>query len=87
MRIPLLMLLPLAACSGEREPDAAVPAPGAELPAVERTTAPQTSALMAMPEDEEALKRLQAMGYTVHEDHLHAPGVTSCPKMGSDPVM
>ena len=27
------------------------------------------------------------MGYTVHEDHLHAPGVTSCPKMSENPVM
>jgi hypothetical protein len=87
MRITLLALLALAACSEQSEPDAAAPEPGAQIPAAASATAPQTSALMAMPEDAEELQRLQAMGYTVHEDHLHAPGVTSCPKMGDDPVM
>ena len=33
------------------------------------------------------LKKVQAMGYTVHEDHLHAPGVSTCPKAGDGPVM
>lgn len=87
MRILFVTVLALAACSEQREPEAPAPAAGAEVPAAASATAPQTSPLMAMPEDPEALKRLQAMGYTVHEDHLHAPGVTSCPKMGSDPVM
>jgi hypothetical protein len=90
MRVATAILLLLGACSEsqpEREASAAAPAAAAELPTVAAASAPQTSPLMAMPEDAEALKRLQAMGYTVHEDHLHAPGVTSCPKMGDDPVM
>ena len=87
MRIMFGAFLTIAACSEQREAEPTAPAPGAQLPAAAGASAPQTSALMAMPEDPEALKRLQAMGYTVHEDHLHAPGVTSCPKMGSDPVM
>ena len=42
--------------------------------------------MIPIPKDQAQLKRLLAMGYTVHEDHLHAPGVTSCPKMSENPI-
>jgi hypothetical protein len=87
-----LVVLALGACGVERQPDgqAAASAAGSsavEVPAAAKAARAQSSPLMAMPDDPAALKRLEAMGYTVHEDHLHAPGVTSCPKMGDDPVM
>lgn len=49
----------------------------------------QAAAMMAIPSDPQALKRLEAMGYTVHreEKHLHAPGVKGCPAMADGPVM
>ena len=47
----------------------------------------QQAQLVSVPKDPAQLKRLESLGYTVHEDHLHAPGVTTCPKMGDDPVM
>ncbi|MEO5971978.1 MAG: hypothetical protein ABIP91_01240 [Sphingomicrobium sp.] len=43
--------------------------------------------MRSVPTDPVALRKLQAMGYTVHDDHLHAPGVAACPKMSDDPVM
>lgn len=46
----------------------------------------KTPLWIPMPKDKAQLQRLLAMGYTIHEDHLHAPGVTSCPKMSENPV-
>ena len=86
-------VLGLCACDSERQPEshAATPpaaaAAAAEIPAAADAAPAQSSPLMAVPEDPAALKRLEAMGYTVHADHLHPPGVTNCPKMGDDPVM
>lgn len=99
MRILVGMLLLVGACAPEGEPQgqgqasqAAVPA--AELPAAAaampaQSPVPAQSAMMAIPDDREALKRLEAMGYTIHAEqgHLHAPGVNSCPQMGDGPVM
>jgi hypothetical protein len=75
------------------------PAEEAQAPA-ENSSAPAVAALpgmaapaslppglMALPEDPAAVKRLADLGYTVHEDHLHAPGVKECPLMGNDPIM
>ena len=42
--------------------------------------------MVPKPKDKARLKRLLAMGYTIHEDHLHAPGVVGCPKMSENPV-
>lgn len=91
MRILIGLLLALGACSAERqsEQQSAVPdAAPAGIPAAAAARA-QSSPLMAIPEDPEALKRLEAMGYTIHaeQNHLHAPGVASCPQMGENPVM
>lgn len=92
MRILLVALLGLGACSAERQPDdrTALPeAAAAGIPAAAPAAPDQSPPLMAIPEDPEALKRLEAMGYTIHAEqgHLHAPGVTSCPQMGDGPVM
>ena len=35
--------------------------------------------LIAVPKDKAQLDRLLAMGYTVHKDHMHPPGVKECP--------
>lgn len=92
MRFILGVLLTLGACSAERQPEdkAASPeAAAAEIPAAAPAAAGVSSPLMAIPEDPEALKRLEAMGYTIHaaQGHLHAPGVAGCPQMGDSPVM
>lgn len=94
MRSAVLIVLALGACSQQDQPGAqAQPAQAAvtpvEMPAAAAVMPAQSSPLMTIPEDRDALKRLEAMGYTIHAEqgHLHAPGVTSCPKMGDDPVM
>jgi hypothetical protein len=93
MRIAVVLVLALGACSEQGQPEgqaqSAQPAlTPATMPAAAALPA-QSSPLMTIPEDPDALKRLEAMGYTIHaeQEHLHAPGVTSCPKMGDDPVM
>ncbi len=88
MRI-VVVLLALGACSEQPARQASEIAPPAAVPTA--TVDPQAPALQAsmasIPKDPGALKKLEGMGYTVHEDHMHAPGVISCPKMGDDPIM
>lgn len=84
-----LLLLALAACGrGESEPaeEAQARPPAASAPAARPVATP---AMMAIPADPAAVRRLEAMGYTVHreEGHLHAPGVKNCPAMADGPVM
>jgi hypothetical protein len=77
----ILLLLALAACGKSPAPPAqppktSVPAAGA-LP----TIAPKPAAMERMipvPKEQVQLKRMLAMGYTVHEDHMHPPGVKEC---------
>lgn len=46
-----------------------------------------TKAMLAVPEDKAELQRLLALGYSVHDDHLHPPGVKECPfNMGGSMV-
>jgi len=79
-------LVMLAACSQQKQPETR-PAPRQATAATLPSNAPQKQSLMLpIPKDHAQLERLLAMGYTVHEDHLHAPGVTSCPKMSENPV-
>lgn len=88
MRIFVLLLL-LGACSPQPETEANEAAAVAPVTAAPRGADPvaRQAALMSVPKDPEAVKKLQAMGYNVHDDHLHAPGVSACPKMGDDPIM
>ena len=45
------------------------------------------AAMIPVPTDKAQLERVLAMGYTVHEDHMHAPGVKECPfNMGGSVV-
>jgi hypothetical protein len=87
-----LVLLGLAACGQDKHsqtgpetrqvPSVSVPAK-ASMPAA---GSPKRALMIPIPTDRAQLQRLLAMGYTIHEDHLHAPGVTSCPKMSENPV-
>lgn len=85
MRPVLVALLLLTACNDQGEERSAVEAPAPA--AVPPTDAQSQAALLPVPEDPAQLKRLVSMGYTPHEGHMHAPGVTACPKMGENPVM
>ena len=83
----LLMLgsaLLMAACDQQEQRQAATP----DAPEIPALVAGQSKAalMIAIPKYPEALRKLVKMGYTMHEDHLHAPGVTSCPKMSENPV-
>lgn len=93
MRVVVIMPLVLgAACSQEPNP-AQSRAASAAPPLIAVSAQPGAqpvegqSAMRSVPTDPVALRKLQAMGYTVHDDHLHAPGVAACPKMSDDPVM
>ncbi|HUG45081.1 MAG TPA: hypothetical protein VMK31_01035 [Sphingomicrobium sp.] len=83
-------VLALGACGSESQPQQqarpTAPAAAVEIPTPAAVSSAQ---LMPIPDDPEALKRLEAMGYTIHEEqgHLHAPGVTGCPAMGEGTAM
>lgn len=76
----------LAACSQQKETETR-PASQQAIPVdLHGKTLRKQSLMLPIPADHAQLERLLAMGYTVHQDHLHAPGVTSCPKMSENPV-
>ena len=84
--LPLLLLV--TACSEERR-DEAAPAPPMppEAPIPQPAAAAMKSEpLMPVPGDKAQLDRLLTLGYTVHDDHMHKPGVAACPKMSNDMV-
>ena len=84
--LPMMLALSLSACGREAE---APPAEPGRADAVAPATAPQSAmpgkgagkqmAMIEVPADKAQLQRLVAMGYTVHEEHLHPPGVKECP--------
>ena len=92
----LVAVLALAACSQQKDDQAqqkapapaapSAPAPPAAPAGMGTATVSKPALMIPMPKDPAQLKRLVAMGYTPHEDHLHAPGVTSCPKMSENPI-
>lgn len=89
--LPILLLA--AACGQQEQSEAGKSAPAAQAPlptpaaAMDQGGAPMKSEpLMAVPADKAQLDRLLALGYTVHEDHMHKPGVAACPKMSDDMV-
>lgn len=86
---PFIMLLVLgaSACGQEPEPNevAVAPAPAAE-PMAQPTPA-QKAMLVPIPDDKAQLARLESMGYTRHDAHLHLPGVKECPMdMAGSPI-
>ena len=92
----LVAVLALAACSQQKDDQAqqkapapaapSAPAPPAAPAGMGTAKVSKPALMIPMPKDPAQLKRLVAMGYTPHEDHLHAPGVTSCPKMSENPI-
>lgn len=88
---PLVLLIALAAsaCNGERSNDSVSPAPAsteAAIPADDRRSQPPK--VIPKPKDQAELDRMILAGYTPHSDHLHAPGVKSCPlAQGGEAVM
>lgn len=94
-RLAVLLLLGAGACSRQADREAAQPPPAtavATAPMAPQSTvagkpAPTKAAMMEVPKDKARLERLLAMGYTVHDDHLHPPGVKECPfNMGGSVV-
>lgn len=85
--IPTLVLA-LGACGSESQPQQQA-GPTAPATTAAAAVSGEPAPLMDIPTDPEALKRLEAMGYTIHAEqgHLHAPGLTSCPAMGDGPAM
>lgn len=86
MRI-LVMLLVLGACSDQAADQGRETAAPAAVPTAPTDAPVAQQAMVSVPNDPAELKKLAAMGYSVHDDHMHAPGVSSCPKMSDDPVM
>ena len=87
----LLPMLVLLASGCDREPQAS---PTASTPASTGASRPeearksQPAKLVSKPADQAELDRLILAGYTPHADHLHAPGVKSCPlAQGNEAVM
>jgi hypothetical protein len=81
----LLLLLAAAACGKQADPKSTHAAKAAPAPTVAATQAmvrgkgAAEMQLIPIPKDKAQLGRLLAMGYTVHKDHMHPPGVKSCP--------
>jgi hypothetical protein len=92
--ILLALALAAAACGRSPEPTAesveADRAAAAEALNVVGGNAAQSAipAVVPLPKDQADLDRMILAGYTPHADHLHAPGVNSCPlTKGNDAVM
>lgn len=80
-RLATVLALTLMACGKGsaptvKAPKSSAPATGA-LPTVAATPAAMERKI-PIPADKAQLKRMLAMGYTVHEDHMHPPGVKEC---------
>jgi hypothetical protein len=88
----LLLLVGLGAVACNQAPEARSSAPKpAAPPEIIATRAPQSKAplVLPLPKDQKELDRLILAGYTPHGNHLHPPGVKSCPlaKEGNEAVM
>jgi hypothetical protein len=85
-RFALLLLLAAGACGSEGERTASPPAqdaaaapPMAPQSTVAGNAAAAKPAMLEVPADKAQLQRLTALGYTVHEEHMHPPGTKECP--------
>ncbi len=85
-----LALLAIGATACEQsvpQRNEAPPAPVAPEVASAPSAAANKSMLIPLPADKAQVVRLEAMGYTVHDNHLHLPGVDKCPMdMGASPI-
>ena len=85
----LLIALTAIACDKKPQTNAAALGPAAaEAILPPQGPKSQPAKVVPLPKDQAELDRLILAGYTPHENHLHAPGVKSCPlAQGSDTVM
>lgn len=92
--LPTLLLAGLIACGKEADPESvqtpAKAAPATAMAAQSMVAGKQATAkaeMIPVPSDKQQLERMLAMGYTVHEDHMHPPGMKECPfNMGGSVV-
>lgn len=88
MRYVVLSILLTASACGQEQQQAA-PAPvttEAAIPAETRVSRPPE--VVPLPKDQAELDRLILAGYTPHANHMHPPGVKSCPlAKGGEAVM
>ncbi len=83
--IVILLLLGTAACgqtnrrSGQATPKVPPATSVAAVQSMISGKSPVEMKLIPIPTDKAQLKRLLAAGYTIHKDHMHPPGVKSCP--------
>lgn len=88
-RLLLLVALAVSACGEEPPTNAAVGDPAAAdavLPAQGPKSEP--AKVVPQPKDQTEVDRMILAGYTPHGNHLHAPGVKSCPlAQGNEAVM
>lgn len=83
-RVAILLVLGMPACGKQAEravqqpPAQSVAQPAPQSPVAGKSAA-MKPAMLEVPADKAQLQRLMAMGYTVHDDHLHPPGVKECP--------
>ena len=81
----ILLLVGLAGCgkqAGQPVQKQAAKSDSASVATAQSTASAQPAAMETMipvPKDKAQLDRMLAMGYTVHEDHMHPPGVKECP--------
>ena len=83
-RYPIFLLIGLAACADQADPvanETAKPAAPTGIAATQSMVGAKQAAMhtIAVPKDKAQLGRMLAMGYTVHDDHMHPPGVKECP--------
>ena len=81
-----LLLLGTAACGGQADRKDARAMPqavsGTSVAAAQLMIGGKSSVemkLIPIPTDKAQLQRLLVAGYTIHKDHMHPPGVKSCP--------
>lgn len=87
-RISIVIALAAAACGPEAGDQTAQP-PIRTADPIATAQAPSSKPVVTpRPKDPAELDRLILAGYTPHGDHMHPPGVNSCPlTKGSDVVM
>ena len=88
-RLVMLIALASSGCDTKPEVDATERTPAASeamVPTDARQTQPPK--VVPLPKDQAELDRMILAGYTPHADHLHPPGVKSCPlAKGGEAVM
>lgn len=85
-RFIFVLVFALAACGKQNHgstvqapPQSVTPAAAAGPQSKMPENATAEMKLIPIPKDKGQLGRLIAMGYTVHQNHMHPPGVRSCP--------